>query len=117
MSDRPFLVPFDGQLEPCSEIASFISGYTAQLSTFLGEVPGGTFEDMMATVARSSFGLLNVPLLQETQPANFSTVAMRSVTEERTKSKVHVAVQAKGNVRGPTGPGCSEHDNGSEVKA
>ncbi len=110
--NRPFLVPIDGQLEPCAEIASLVSGYTTELSGFMGEVTRGTFGDMMATVARSPFSLPNVPPCEESQAANFITDAMRSRAEERTKCKVHVAVQANGNIRGPFVPGWSEHAHG-----
>ena len=111
-SDRPFLIPIDGSIPPHPEIAQRIDVYTQALNRLIGEMTGRRFEDILQAVARSDFDLPNQPPLQESPIGNFIADAMRMVAQEATGTRVDVALQANGSIRGSIVRGTMPHAAG-----
>lgn len=110
--DLPYLIPIDDRITPHPEIEALVGTYTDLLNAYIADLTGGVYDDIMAPVARSAFVLPDRPPLRETPMGNFITDAMRLVTEEITGERVHVAVQANGNIRGSLIPGTTAHARG-----
>jgi 5'-nucleotidase / UDP-sugar diphosphatase len=99
-SDRPFLIPIDRSISPHLEISLLVDAYKERLNDLLWEMSDGRFEDILETVARSSFHLPNYPPLQESPAGNLIVDGMRLITQQVTGERVDVAIQANGNIRG-----------------
>ncbi len=111
-NNRPFLIPIDGSFACDPEIEALVSEYRLILDAHVSEVTGGTFKDVMSTVARSDFVLSNQPPRSETSLGNFVADAMRLVAQEITGNRVYIAVQAGGSIRKSVCPGTMEHSAG-----
>jgi len=110
---HPFLIPIDSSFACHAEIDSLVRGYTLDLNTYIKEVTGGGFDDVMSTVARSDFVLSNLPALSETGLGNFVTDAMRFVVQELTGKRVDMAGQASGSIRDSIFPDSCEYSAGN----
>lgn len=96
-----YLLPIDADLEPDPVIALLVDEYQAELNELLAEMTGGRFDDVMMPLARSQFDLPNRPPLQESPAGDLISDAMRIVAQQVTGTRVDVAVQANGSIRGP----------------
>ena len=110
---QPFLIPIDGTFACDPEIDVLVREYTLNLNSYVEEVTGGEFDDVMSTVARSEFVLSNLPPFSETALGNFVTDAMRFVAQEFTGKSVDIAGEANGNIRKSLFPGTLEHSAGN----
>jgi len=108
-----FLIPIDSRFVCDPEIDALVLGYTLILNSYVEEVTGGEFDDVMSTVVRSDFVLSNLPPLSETALGNFVTDAMRFVARELTGKRVDIAAQADGNIRNSISPGTVEYSAGN----
>jgi len=103
-TDNPFLIRLDHTVPVDSAILDDVNQYERILSEWVGEMTDGRVADIRQTVMRSEFPL-NRAHKQESAIGNFITDAMRIVTSEVTGSRVDVAVQANGAIRGSITPG------------
>jgi hypothetical protein len=110
---HPFLIPIDNSFVGDPETAALVQEYTLHLNAYVEQVTDGEFDDLMSTVARSSFVLSNLPPLSETAMGNFVTDAMRFVAEAFTGRRVDMAAEANGNIRNSISPGTMEYSTGN----
>jgi 5'-nucleotidase/UDP-sugar diphosphatase len=110
---QPFLIPIDSSFDSDPEIDAMVQNYTLALNSYVKEVSGGEFDNIMSTVARSDFVLSNLPALGETPLGNFVTDAMRFVGQEFTGKRVDIASEANGNIRNSVFPGTMAYSAGN----
>jgi 5'-nucleotidase/UDP-sugar diphosphatase len=109
----PFLIPIGSSFACEPEIDAMVQNYTRALNSYIEEVTGGEFDDIMSTIAGSDSVLSNLPALSETPLGNFVTDAMRFVGEEFTGARVDIATEANGNIRNNIYPGTMEYCAGN----
>lgn len=109
---NPHLVRLDYRypLEP--ETEAIIAEYSGKLNQLISEKTGGSFIDVLDTVAISEFEIPNYPPLRESPFGNFASDAMRLVAWEKTGQRADFAVQANGSIRGSLVPGTMPHSLG-----
>jgi 5'-nucleotidase/UDP-sugar diphosphatase len=112
-NDQPYLIPIDDSFALHPEIDALVQEYTLILNTYIDEMTGAKFDDIMDTVAKSEFILSNKPPLSETPLGNFIADAMRMVTQEIISERVDIAGQANGCIRTSVFPGTMEHSVGN----
>ena len=112
-NNQPFLIPIDGSFAPHPEIEALVSEYRLILDAHVSEVTGGTFKNILGTIARSDFILSRDPPLSETPLGNFVADAMRLVAQEITGKRVDLAGQASGTICKSIFPGRMEHSAGN----
>ncbi len=97
---RPYLLALDHHLPLYPALETYLIQYSEVLEQYFQQLTRNTFGSIMAPVAYSAFPLPGEESLQETAFGNFVTDAMRLVVEEKTGSKVDVALQSNGQIRG-----------------
>ncbi len=108
-----YLMEIDGTFDAGHpEITPLIEEYTAHLNDLISEKTGGRYDDVLGTIARSDFTIVNEPPLEESPAGNFITDAMRLITAEVTGKRVDVALQANGSIRESIVPGSMAHAPG-----
>ena len=109
---NPHLVRLDSNQSQDPEIDEIIVEYTEKLNQLIDEKTGGSFTDVLDTVAISEFEIPNYPPLRESPFGNFVSDAMRLVAWEKTGQRADFAVQANGSIRGSLTPGTMPHSLG-----
>ncbi len=109
---NPHLVRLDSNQSQDPELGEIIVEYTEKLNQLIAEKTGGSFTDVLDTVAISEFEIPNYPPLRESSFGNFVSDAMRLVAWEKTGQRADFAVQANGSIRGSLTPGTMPHSLG-----
>lgn len=107
-----YLVRLDYNQSQDPGIDEIITEYSGKLNQFIDEQTGGSFIDVLDTVAISEFEIPNYPPLRESPFGNFVSDAMRLVAWEKTGQRADFAVQANGSIRGSLAPGTMPHSLG-----